>query len=120
MLTEEKIPEEYTDGTGAWKIAFEDVDEIQRLRVAPRSAIKMHGHDDGHDGDGQWEVWLDIEKKRAYVCPKGEEHALVNKTNQQKVFMAIKGHEDRSLDDLARFFQMLGFTVKQGSLIVND
>ena len=89
------------------------IDEIQALYISPRTGIKKHGHE-----KNQWEVWIDISRKRAYVCLKGEEHELVNKSGEMLMIVAIKGHEDYSYDDFEMFFCDLGFSVDSGSIVI--
>ena len=101
-------------GPKAEKRTLEGIDEIQYLYVAPWTSIKMHGH------DNQWEVWVNIFRKTAYVCLIGEEHELVNNSGTCMVNMAIKGHLNYSYDDLAEFFYRLGLSVTRGSLVVDD
>ena len=96
------------------KRTLEGVDEIQHLYVTPWTSIKKHGH------DGQWEIWIRISHKVAYVCLKGEEHELINNSGSMMILMAIKGHINYSYDDLADFLRGWGFSVTQGSLVVND
>lgn len=97
------------------KTTLEGIDEIQYLHVGPRTSIKKHGH------DNQWEVWVSIFHKTAYVCLKGEEHELVNNTDNKVMhIMAIKGHFYYSYDDLEVFFVDMGFSVTHGSLVLND
>lgn len=126
MIEATRVPEEYISGTGdsslwqylttpmAAKRIIGGVDEIQSLYVAPRTTIKTHGH------DNQWEVWVRISHKTAHICLIGEEHTLVNDSDEPMTLMAIKGHINYSYDDLAELFGLWGFSVEQGSLIVND
>lgn len=111
MMEETRLPKEFIDGREVRKLTLDGIDEIQYLYVAPRTSIKPHGHDD------QWEVWVRISHKTAYVCLKGEEHELVNRSGAMMLLMAIKGHSDYSYDDIAQLFQRLGFSVHHGSLI---
>lgn len=126
MIEATRVPEEYISGTGdpsSWqylttpmaaKRIIGGVDEIQFLYVAPRTTIKTHGH------DNQWEVWVRISHKTAHICLIGEEHTLVNDSDEPMTLMAIKGHINYSYDDLAELFGLWGFSVEHGSLIVND
>lgn len=124
MLETTKLPEGCITGTDETILRFrkpmvekcilEDIDEIQCLKVNPGTAIKKHGH------DKQWEVWVDFSHMAAYVCCIGEQHELVNNSQMIRFFMAIKGHNNYSYDDLEAFFSGLGFSVMQRSLVVND
>lgn len=114
MLKATILPEDVIEGRGAWKITLEGIDEIQYLNVAPKSTIKVHKHDE------QWEIWVRLQKKEAYVCLKGEEHGLVNTSESTIVLMAIKGHHDYSWEDLRDVLNNWGFTVYRGSLIVKN
>lgn len=124
MIEATRVPEEYIFGTredSSWHLGgpmvekriLEGVDVIEHLYVAPRTSIKMHGH------DNQWEVWVRISHKTAYICLVGEEHELVNNSGDMMIFMAIKGHINYSYDDLAELFSLWGFSVQHGSLVVN-
>lgn len=90
------------------------VDEIRYLRVPPGGSIELHGHNE------QWQVWLDVFRKTAYVCVIGEEHELVNNTSGVLHIMEIAGRIDYPYDDLTKFFYYLGFSVTHGSLVVNE
>ncbi len=125
MIETIRLPEEFIAGTAeessyrfggpvVEKCTLEGIDEIQYLYVAPRTSIKMHGH------DKQWEVWARISHKTAHVCLIGEEHELVNNSGAMMLLMAIKGHVAYSYDDLAELFYKWGFSVYHGSLVVND
>lgn len=125
MIKAIELPDEFIAGTaeesayryggpGVSKTTLEGIDEIQHLYVSPWTAIKKHGH------DGQWEVWLDLFRKRAYVCLIGEEHELANNRKERMILMAIKGHGEYSYDDFGEFFCNLGFSVYHGSLVVNE
>ena len=125
MVETTRLPEEFISGTAeasayrfggpmVEKRTLEGIDEIQYLYVAPRTSIKMHGH------DNQWEVWARISHKTAHVCLIGEEHELVNNSGAMMILMAIKGHINYSYDDLAELFYKWGFSVTHGSLVVND
>jgi len=120
MIEAIRLPDDFVTGTAKtgepWvkKLTLEGIDEIQCLHVAPQTSIKLHGH------DNQWEVWASLADKTAYVCLIGEEHKLVNNSSTMMVIMAIKGHLDYSYDDLTSVFRGLGFSVKHGSLLVND
>lgn len=124
MIKAIELPEEFIAGTaeassyrfGGPKVekrTLEGIDEIQYLYVAPRTSIKMHGH------DNQWEVWARISHKTAHICLIGEEHELVNNSGAMMILMAIKGHVNYSYDDLAELFYKWGFSVTHGSLVVN-
>lgn len=123
MIETSKLPEELVSGIGKIRSPFgpkvvkrtlEGIDEIQHLYVSPWTSIKKHGH------NNQWEIWVRISHKTAYVCLKGEEHELVNNSGAMMVLMAIKGHIDYSYDDLAGLLHDWGFAVTHGSLLVND
>lgn len=122
MIETTKLPENFLSGIGQIRHPFgpqvekrtlECIDEIQCLRISPWTTINMHGH------DNQWETWLRLSHKTAYVCLKNEEHELVNNSGAIMVIMAVKGHIDYSYDDLAGILQDLGFSVTHGSLIFN-
>lgn len=125
MIKAIKIPEEFIAGTAeegshyfrgpeAKKRVLTGIDEIQYLYVAPRTAIKMHGH------NNQWEVWLRIPEKTANICAVGEEHELVNDSDRMLIIMAIKGHVNYPYEDLAGLLYGWGFSVTHGSLLVNS
>lgn len=123
MLETTKLPAELIAGIGETRYPFgpkvekrtlDGIDEIQYLYVSPWTSIKMHGH------DNQWEVWIWISRKTAYVCLKGEEHELVNKSDAGMILMAIKGNIDYSYDDLAGILRDWGFSVTHGSLVFKD
>lgn len=113
MINEMKLSKDFVTGGEVRKSTLSVKAEIQGLRVDPHTSIKLHGH------DNQWEVCLrDSPIKSAYVCLKGEEHELVNDSGKTLDITAIKGQEDYSFDDLARFFYARGYSVHHGSLIV--
>ena len=112
MIEETRLAEEYVDGYYVMKRAIEGIDEIQCLSVSPRTSIKRYGHDD------QWEVWLRISNKTAYVCLKGGKLELINLSENDVLIMAIKGHLDYSYEDLYRIFDRLGFSVHHGALFI--
>lgn len=110
MINETKLPRDFVEGLDVWKLTLEGIDEVQCLSVAPYTSIKRHGH------ENQWEVWLHLNKRIAYICPKNEEHELKNDSDKMEVFMAIKGHKDYSYKDLAAFFIQMEFGVWHGSV----
>lgn len=123
MIKTTSVPQEYLSGIGKIRYPYgpkveksilEGIDEIQYLHVTPWTSIKMHGH------DNQWEVWADLSKKTVYICLIGEKHELVNNSTAVLVLMAIKGHIEYSYNDLEELFHSWGFSVKHGSLEVND
>lgn len=115
MIKEINLSEDFVTGGEVRKGTLSLKAEIQGLKVDPHTSIKLHGH------DNQWEVWLrDSPIKRAYVCLKGEEHELVNKSERTEKIVAIKGQEDYSYDDLASFFYDYGYSVHHGSLIIEE
>ena len=124
MINRTKLPEELVDiccetkwhsfGHLVESYALVGIDEIQYLNISPWTSIKMHKN------ENQWEVWLRISHKTAYVCPKGEEHQLVNNSDAFMIIMSIKGHIDYSYDNLAELFHNFGFSVTHGSLIVQN
>lgn len=119
MIQSTRLPKELMKknrgvGPVVEKTTIEGVDEIQHLYVEPWTSIVKHGHDD------QWEVWVFLPIKKAFVCLKGEEHELVNHSGTCKVLMAIKGHKDYSFEDLAGVFKKWGFSVEHGSPIFNS
>lgn len=93
------------------KKTLEGIDEIQYLKVAPKTAIKTHGHKD------QWEVWVWTSEKKVYVCPKNERHTCVNNSDASIILMAVKGHIDYSYEELEGVFSDLGFSVIKGDLL---
>lgn len=126
MIEISKLPKELIAGTGkpryvfgqlqepfAAKRTLKGIDEMQYLLVGKRTRIKKHGH------NNQWEVWVWLSKKTAYVCLIGEEHELVNDSDEFMELMAIKGHTDYSFDDLSTFLCNLGFLVRHGSLEIH-
>lgn len=113
MLKPTELPRELIEGDVARKLTIEGIDEIQALYVAPKTSIKLHGHD-----NNQWEVWLRLSHKTAYVCLKGEEHQLVNTSGAMVLLMAVKGHNDYSFAELSQFFRSFGFSVHHGSLVI--
>ena len=123
MIETTKLPNELIEETkdhvlyepNPWvqKRTLYGIDEIQYLYVSPHTSIKKHGH------NNQWEVWIRIPQKEAYVCLHGEEHELVNNTGRMMVLMAIKGHINYSYDDLAELLEKWGFSVTHGSLVIS-
>lgn len=126
MIEISKLPKELIAGTGKPRYVFgqlqepfasrrilKGIDEMQYLFVRNRTRIKKHGH------NNQWEVWVWLSKKTAYVCLIGEEHELVNDSDEFMELMAIKGHTDYSFDDLSTFLCNLGFLVRHGSLEIH-
>ena len=93
------------------KVSKNQIDEIQRVIVPPKSSIPEHGH------QNQWEVWIRFSHKEVYVCLKGETHYVETNTKLMLVLMAIKGHEDCSYEELKEIFGGFGFKVFHGSLI---
>ncbi len=87
----------------AEKYILEGIDEIQCLSIYPWTAIKLHGH------NNQWEVWLHLLKKVAYICPKEAQHSFINRSNKLMMFIAIKGHSNYSSEELKDFCYNLGF-----------
>ena len=86
MIKTTKLPEDFiaeTAGANSSRLVepivkkrtLEGIDEIQYLYVAPWTSIKMHGH------DKQWEIWVRISHKTAYVCLIDEKHELVNNSS---------------------------------------
>ena len=92
------------------KMTVNGVVEIQRLIVTPRTEITLHGHDD------QWEVWILLSALKVYICLKGEEHQLINRSEEPLKVIAIKGNSDQTFDELAEFFHGMGFSVYHGSM----
>lgn len=115
-MKEERLPKSIVYGLDEFrepmvkKKTLEGIDEIQYLNVGPKSIIKTHGHQD------QWEVWVWISEKKAYICPKKEKHACINDSEESIVLMAIKGHSDYSFENLKEVFNDLGFYVIKGDL----
>ena len=110
MITEIKLPEEFIEGDEVRKMVLTEIDEVQYLSVAPYTSITMHDHDD------QWEVWIWLDEKSVYICPKGERHELENDSNAYVKILAIKGHQDYSYIELAMFFAKLGLSPHAASL----
>ena len=115
-MKEKRLPNNIVQGLDEFrepivkKKTLEGIDEIQYLNVGPKSIIKTHGHKD------QWEVWVWIAEKKAYICPKEEMHACMNERDESIVLMAIKGNSDYSFEDLKEVFSDLGFSVIKGNL----
>lgn len=114
MLNIEKLPEEYATGN-VQKIALNGLDVGQCLEIDPHSSILMHNH----DGE-QWEAWIHLAKNTVYICLKDEEHELINDSDSEVVFMAIKGCFDYTYDELKEFFSRLDFEVKHGSVHITN
>ena len=116
MLKKEKLPNDYIAAVGTphnvcvEKMTVRGLDEIQSLTITPRTEITLHGHDD------QWEVWILLSALRVYICLKGEEHPLINGSEEPLKVIAIKGHSDYTFDELALFFHGMGFSVSKGSM----
>ena len=118
MLKRETLPNDYiaaVDMRSPHKVCVEKmtvngVVEIQRLIVTPRTEITLHGHDD------QWEVWILLSALKVYICLKGEEHQLINRSEEPLKVIAIKGNSDHTFDELAEFFHGMGFCVIKGSM----
>lgn len=116
MINEIILSKEIIDGFQVRKGTLYGIDEVQCLRVSPKTSIKLHGHN-----GKQWEVWIILSPiPKAYVCLKGEEHELVNNSNSDVVIMAIKGHFDYSYDELGEFLHTIGFSVHHDSLRITD
>ena len=96
------------------KCTLEGIDEIQCLKIYPKTSIKMHGHND------QWEVWIDIANKNVAICPKGKQHMVSNCNDEILTLMAVKGHIDYSFSELAEFFQSFGFEVLHAGLFIKE
>ena len=114
MIKEEKFPAELVDGVEVLKTPITGIDEIQYLYIAPKTSIKLHGH------NNQWEVWTIVSKKESYICPKDEKHELINNSNEPVKVMAIKGNLDYSYEELSNFFTNLGFTTYHGSIKIEE
>ena len=110
MIAEIKLTEEFIKGDEVRKIVLTEIDEIQYLSVAPYTTITMHDHND------QWEVWIWLDKKNVYICPKGESHELVNESDGYVKILAIKGHQDYTYVELSLFFAKLGLLPHAASL----
>lgn len=103
MLKEEKLPKEVVGGKGnVRKLTIEGLNLMQGLTIESGTDIEKHGH------GNQWEVWLDLENRIAYICGKGKEHQISNLSDKEKKLMAIKGDSDVAESDLAQFFTSLG------------
>ena len=114
MVEKTKIPNEYVEGGEVEKMVLTGIDEIQYLRVSPKTAIKKHDHDD------QWEVWISIAHKFAYICLKGEEHECINNSDKDLNLMAIKGHKNYTLVDLTVILNNWGLHVYRGSILIDS
>lgn len=118
MIKRETLPNDYiaaVDMRSPHKVCVEKMtvsglDEIQFLTITPRTEITLHGHDD------QWEVWILLSALRVYICPKGEQHKLVNGSEEPLKVIAIKGNSNYTFDDLKEFFHGMGFCVIKGSM----
>ncbi len=110
MIEKINLSKDCVTGGEVRKVVLPVSGEIQELRVDPHTAIKLHGH------NNQWEVWL--WNNKAYVCLKGEEHQLINESEETAYVRGIKGKEDYLYDDLDEFFHMLGYAVYHDSLII--
>ena len=110
MIAEIKLPEEFIEGDEVRKMVLTEIDEVQYLSVAPYTTITMHDHND------QWEVWIWLDKKNVYICPKGESHELVNESDGYVKILAIKGHQDYTYVELSLFFAKLGLLPHAASL----
>ena len=93
MIKKTKLPEilisktrENRMETKVEKTTMEGIDEIQQLHISPWTSINKHGH------NKQWEIWINISDKTAYICLQDEEHELVNDSPKAMIIMAIKGH----------------------------
>lgn len=85
--------------------------EMQFLELSPWTKINMHGHD-----NGQWEIWLLLKNRRAYICMQGEKHELENDSDDTLKVLAIKGEADENYNDLATMLHIAGYSVSKGSL----
>lgn len=114
-MEETKLQNDYVRGKNVYKIALPDIVEVQYLFVEPYTEILEHDHD-----GKQWEAWLHLACRTAYICPKGEKHRLENKKGSATVVMAIKGTEDYSYEELACFFARFGFKTFHGAMILSN
>lgn len=115
MVEKTKVPSEYVEGGDVEKMVLTGIDEIQYLRVSPHTTIKEHGHEELD----QWEVWISVVYKFAYICLKGEQHKLVNASDKDLHIMAVKGHKDYTLVDLTEILHSWGLHVYRGSILID-
>lgn len=97
---------------GIWRI--KEIVEMQFLEIGPWTKIDMHGHEEN------WELWLRISTKQAYVCLKGDQHELINDSGQAIFVVAIKGKGDITYEELEEILCQAGFFVCKGSLIASE
>lgn len=114
MVEKTRIPAEFVEGGEVEKQVLTGIDEIQSMKVPPKTTITRHDHE-----DNQWEVWASIKNRFAYICLKGEEHELVNKSDKPLMIMAIKGHNDLTYEEFAEIFGSWGFSVYHGSILID-
>lgn len=120
MLKKTQLPEDFIGKTRSngipivKKIVLEDIDEIQNLNVAPWTCIDKHGH------DNQWEIWFHFASRKAFVCLKGEEHELLNDSDEFQSLMAIKGHGELTYEEFEEFSEGWGFSAEHGSIIIDE
>lgn len=87
------------------KIVMYAVDEISVLTLEEMTSIEEHGHE-----NNQWEVYIDIIHKIAYICGIGKKHQFLNALGKEQRIMAIKG-KGMSTEELIYFFKRLGLNV---------
>ena len=108
LITE--LPEDFTDGGKVYKCMIDGEYELQSLDIGPYTSIQSHKH------VKEWEAWIRFDTKEVYICRKGESHALHNLSGRCVYLMAIKGKKDYSYNNLAFFFEAIGFKVYSGNL----
>lgn len=112
MLKEEKLLKVAEGGVvsgkgNVRKYTISGLDEMQSLTMDEQTDIEKHGHEE----NDQWEVWVDLVNRVAYICGKEKMHQMSNSSNKEKKLWAIKGHSDVSEVELMQFFKDLGMIV---------
>lgn len=110
MLKEEKLPKVYEGGVVSGQnevraLTIKTVDQMQALTLEEMTNIEKHGHE-----NDQWEVYIDIINKMAYICGIGKEHQFLNMLGKEQKIMAIKG-KFYTTEELMVFFKKLGLNV---------
>ena len=123
MIKTTPIPKEYLEingrnmekaEMGADKLTISGIDEIQSLSINPFTTITMHSHE-----TAQWELWVRLETREAFICMPGEKHELVTSTERTIYILAIKGKSVLSYEEFQAFFERLGIKLIKGSVRVS-
>lgn len=98
--TEEKILPQFNGGEKEFntRMFLDDLNKIQRGRLAPGASIGMHTHVTNSEIiyvlEGEGTVLYDegkesVEAGLCHYCPKGHAHSLINTGEKELVFFAV-------------------------------